>query len=269
MRIQNLKNLTDSDLDTTVWRYLSVPKFMSMLTYQALWFSKLNILQDQFEGRIPRSTKEKMKLQNQVWKQVFNTPEFHRQIDDWPLRNEDDGRELTVVSCWFFGDSESKKMWDEYVGSHEGVAVKSSVRRLAQYVFVPPDPDMSQIGKVLYIDHGDYEFQYYEASQAHERAFLKDKRFSEEQEIRIVTMNFKTMCCVSKLGRPFTREECQGKNMNNFDNPGLNIIIDIRKLLTGVVIAPYAEEWFELLVRRIIELSDLSVPVMRSSIENA
>lgn len=269
MGIQNLKNLTDSDLDTTVWRYLPFPKFISMLTYQALWFSKLNILQDQFEGRIPRSTKEKMKLQNQIWKQVFNTPEFHKQIDDWPLKNEEDGRELTVVSCWFLGDSESKKMWDQYVGSHEGVAVKSSVRRLAQYVFVPPDPHMSQIGKVLYIDHDDHEFQYYEASQAHERAFLKDKRFSEEQEIRIVTMNFKTMCCVSKFGRPLTREECQGKNMNNFDNPGLYIIIDIRKLLTGVVIAPYAEEWFELLVRRIIELSDVNVPVIRSSIESA
>ncbi|MFI5339434.1 MAG: hypothetical protein ACHQ7N_06320 [Candidatus Methylomirabilales bacterium] len=57
--------------------------------------------------------------------------------------------------------------------------------------------------------------------------------------------------------------------MNNFDNPGLYIIIDIRNLLTAVVIAPYAEEWFELLVRRIIELSDVNVPVMRSSIENA
>jgi hypothetical protein len=37
---------------------MSFPKFISFLFYQSIWFSKLNILQDQFEGMIPKQQKK-------------------------------------------------------------------------------------------------------------------------------------------------------------------------------------------------------------------
>jgi hypothetical protein len=243
MTVQNLKNLQDSDLDATVWRYFPFAKFISMLTYQALWFCKLNVLQDKFEGMIPRKPPELL------------------------TTNERDGRELTLVNCWFLGDSESMKMWDTYGASPEGVAVKSTVRQLMQYVYVPADPHMSHIGKVLYVEHDDYDMEPYLAHQAHERAFLKDERYSNEQELRIETLNVKHMSCVSKYGKPFTLEECQCKNMNNFDNPGLYFMIDLRQLPSGFVVAPRGHEWFELLVRRIIEALRIPTPVTRSALE--
>ena len=198
------------------------PKFISLLTYQALWFSKLNILQDTYEGMLPRKLKRQLHENNQRFKAQFNTPEFHKQIDAWLDRNEDDSRELLVVSCWFLGETDSKRMWREYGRSDEAIAVKSTIGRLAQYVLVPRDEYVSHLGLVSYVDHDNHEMSAHEAHQGHERAFLKDNRFAHEQEVRIVTLNTKTTGCVSMEGRPYTAEDVAGAKMNNFENPGLD-----------------------------------------------
>lgn len=259
-----LRNLDDTDLGKTVWRYMSFAKFISLITYQALWFSKLNILQDTYEGMIPAKLKRHMHEDNQRFKSQFNTPEFHKQIDKWLDKNEEDSRELLVVSCWFLGERDSKQMWHEYGGSNEAVAIKSTVGRLARYVLVPRDEYVSHLGLVSYVDHDNHEMSVYEAHQGLERAFLKDNRFAHEQEIRIVTLNIKTTSCVSMEGKPYTEEEVDGKNMNNFENPGLYVGAHLNGLITEVVVSPTAQNWFERLVKRIVELSQFAAHVSRS-----
>jgi hypothetical protein len=259
-----LWNLDGTDLEKTVWRYMPFSKFISLITYQALWFSKLNILQDTYEGMIPARVKRQMQEDNQRFKAQFNTPEFHRQIDSWLDKNEEDSRELLVVSCWFVGESDSERMWREYGSSNEAVAIKSTIGRLARYVLVPTDEHVSHLGLVSYVDHDHHEMSGYEAHQGHERAFLKDKRFAHEHEIRIVTMNIKTTSCASMEGKPYTEEEVAGKYMNNFENPGLYVGVHLKCLLVEVVVSPTAQDWFEKLVRRIVELSQLPVHVSRS-----
>jgi hypothetical protein len=267
MIINKLNNLTEADLDFTIWRYLTFSKFISLLTYQALWFSKLNILQDQCEGTLPAPAKINMHEEYQKWKTFFTDPDHHRQIDEMPDRNVEDGRELTVVNCWFLGDHESQRMWNEYVANSEGVAIKSTIRKLCNYVFVYPE--FSHIGKVKYVELNKHNMNLYEANQAHERAFLKDKnQYSHEQEIRLVTMNLKTPMCVNMNGKPLTEQEYTGKNMNNFDNPGLYIRVDLSNLINSIILAPHATKWFEMLIRRISELAKLNALVERSQIEN-
>ena len=167
-----LRNLGGTDLDKAVWRYMPFAKFISLMTYQALWFSKLNILEDTYEGMIPAKVKRQMRQDNQRFKAQFNTPEFHKQIDSWLDNNEDASRELLVVSCWFVGERDSERMWREYGGSQEAVAIKSTIRRLAEYVFVLRDEHVSHLGLVSYVDHDNHEMSEYEAHQGHERAFL-------------------------------------------------------------------------------------------------
>jgi len=179
---ENIKNIDENELDNVVWRYLTFPKFISLLVYGALWFPKLKILQDQYEGSLPARVEAQMHQNNQKWKSTFTSSEYHKQIDAWPSDNVNDGRELTVVNCWFIDTIESKRMWDEYVGSSEGVAIKSTIRKLATYVYAYPE--WSHIGKVKYVDKQSYEMTTYKGSQAHERAFLKDKqKYSHEQEV--------------------------------------------------------------------------------------
>lgn len=239
-------------------------KFISLLTYRALWFSKLNILQDTYEGMIPVKLKRQLHEDNQRFKAQFNTPEFHRQIDAWLDRNEADSRELLVVNCWFLGETDSGRMWREYGCSDEAVAIKSTIGHLSRYVLVPRDEHASHLGLVSYVDHDNHQLSAYEAHQGHERAFLKDKGFAHEQEVRIVTLNVKTTACVSMEGKPYTAEEVAGAKMNNFENAGLYVGVHLGGLITEVVVSPNAPGWFEKLIRRIIELSKLPIQVSRS-----
>ena len=265
-----LRDLSPEDFERTVWRYMPFPKFISLMTYQALWFSKLSILQDRYEGLIPAAVKERMHKQNQHYKLQFNTPEFHRQIDAWPTQNEADGRELLVVTCWFLGETESQRMWEEYGASNEAVAVKSTIGRLARYIFVPREETVSHLGLVSYVAHDAHDMSSYLAHQAIERAFLKDKaQFSHEQEVRLVTLNTKTTHCASPEGKPYTAEQVAGANMNNFENPGLYVGVYLDSLISEVVLCPSAQDWFANLVSRIVELSGLAAPVSRSRLQNA
>lgn len=194
MAIDKYKNMDDSDLDRSVYRYLTFPKYISLVTYGALWFSKLNIFADEYEGFIPAKIDAEMRTEHEKLKKTFH-PSLHDQIDNMNQRNVDDGRELTVVNCWFLDDNESEKMWAEYAKHSEGVAIKSTVRLLAHHVFC--EPKWSQIGKVRYVDLDTHSMSSYEANQAQERAFLKRNQFSRENELRIATMNLRGPMCVS------------------------------------------------------------------------
>lgn len=262
----NLRDLQQEDMALTVWRYMPFSKFVSLLVYQALWFSKLNILQDQFEGMMPHATKEIMQADDQELKKHFPS-EYHAQFDEMASRNEQGARGLLVVNCWFLGENESDRMWREYGGGKEAVAVKSTVKSLIENIGVPHDKHATHFGRVSYVDHKTHMMTKYHANQGHERAFLKDaEQYGHEKELRIVTLNTKTRNCVSPKGKPYEEAEVQGKNMNNFENPGLYVAVRLKPLISEIRVSPMADGWFYLLVRRIMELNNFGIPVEQSEL---
>jgi DUF2971 family protein len=263
MPITRFKNISSSELDKVVWRYLTFPKYISLLSYGALWFSKLNILQDKYEGILPKLIDAEMRAEHEKYKQHFD-PSMHKQIDEMNDCNVRDGKELTVASCWFAADTESERMWREYARDAEGLAIKSSIRSISQYVNC--DPQISEIGKVKYVDLSTYSMSAYEANQAHERAFLKSLEYEHEQEVRIVTMSVRGPMCVGMDGALLGEEDWKGAGMNNFDNPGLYIQANLRGLIHSTVLAPGATRWFELMIKHIAQRGGLG-PVERSSLD--
>lgn len=264
----NLRDLSEKDMDLTVWRYMPISKFVSLLTFQALWFSKLNILQDQFEGKMPAPTKTMMNELHHEMKKNFPA-EQHWQFDEMTSRNEEDSRELLVVSCWFLCETESSRMWEEYGVSDDAVAIKSTVKKLRENIGVPQDSHATHMGRVKYIDHQNHIMSAYEASQGIERCFLKDeKKYGHEKELRIATLNTKTRYCVKPDGEPYKESEVLGKNMNNFDEPGLYIAVRFNELVSEIVASPTSGEWLVLLLRRIMKLNNFNIPVSFSKYNN-
>jgi len=260
-----LYNLTEAECDTVVWRYLTFPKFISLVAYGALWFSKLTILSDEFEGRLPAKTEARMKLQNQEWKQVFQGSDFHAQIDEWPARNVADGRALSLVNCWFIGEHESERMWGEYVPGGDGVAVRSTIRKVRDSVYL--NPEWSFIGKVQYVNFSTFDMSSYHGSQAHHRAFLKDEaRFAHESELRIETMNTRTPFCLDSLGRPLSPQDLTGVGMNNPDDAGLFIRANLESLFDHIILHPKIPRWIENLVMHIRDKSGLGWTVTKSEL---
>lgn len=194
---------------------------------------------------------------------MFVSREQHEMIDDMASSNENSGRELLVVNCWFVDENESTNMWESYGSLSEGVAVRSTIERLCRSVSIIKGH--SWIGRVEYVDHDKYELSSYMAHQAHERAFLKDRRFRHEQELRMVTMNFRTQGCIGIDGIPLTSNQTSGPGMNNPGAPGVYRSVDLRSLCLEVVVSPRAENWFYELVNRIVQLAGINGPVRRSA----
>ncbi len=259
-----MRNISPADLDKTVWRYLTFKKYKSLIDFRAIWFSKLNILIDEFEGAMPSKIDAKMRKDHQAYKKFF--PEnMHGQIDEMNQRNVSDGRELTLVSCWFCSETESERMWNEYAGITEGVAIKSTIRMLLNNLMVPRD--LSLAGKVRYVNLEIHEMTAHEASQAQERAFLKSNKFAHEEEFRITTFNVKGPHCVNFDGTPMHPADYAGAKMNNFDKPGLNVRADLEKLISTTVLAPRASREFAEKIRKIAATSGIGNPVVSSSLE--
>jgi hypothetical protein len=134
-----------------VWRYLTFAKFISVLELRALWMSRLGSLLDQFAGTLPDKTRENMIASDLKWEKTFEgRPELQEQLAGMADKNVADGRDVLVVNCWFLGESESSQMWKEYVGSTEGVAIRSTLKRLDQSILAK-----QEFGNVQKCSHGD------------------------------------------------------------------------------------------------------------------
>lgn len=255
--------LGDLDPNATIWRYLTFPKFISLLLTQALWFSKLSMLEDTFEGMTPALTRAAMKRQHRDMEDWFPDENRKQQVRQFVELNEADGRELIVANCWFMDNHESQTMWDGYARNAEGVAISSTARRLANSLAI--SHKNWWIGKITYIDFTAYsEMNLYDGSQAHRRAFLKSTKYSDERELRVATMNWVAPGCLNPDGSPQTDKQKAGL-VYSLDRPGILVLSHLPTLITQIRTAPKASEWHHNLIKLLIARTNIKCDVMRST----
>jgi hypothetical protein len=254
------------DSQTTIWRYFTFPKFISLLLTQALWFSKLSILEDAQEGTIPELTRAQMKSQDRDIEEWFPDEARKQQVRGFVEVNERDGRELIVANCWFIDEHESRQMWDLYVRNNEGVAIRSTAECLANSLLL--SHECWWMGKVNYVDLTNYErMNVYEGHQAHLRAFLKDEKYAFESELRVATMNWVAPGCLNPDGSPQTEKQKSGL-VYSPDRRGILVGTRLGVLMKEIRTAPGTSEWHHNLINLLIRKANIPCPVVRSEHEN-
>ena len=98
---------------TTIWRYLDFTKFMVLLDSGKLFFSRCDKLGDSWEGSCPKKTEKR------------RVGILGDASSSFKLL-----REFTSVNCWHMNKYESMAMWEIYIKNNEGIAIKSSIKRL-------------------------------------------------------------------------------------------------------------------------------------------
>jgi hypothetical protein len=233
---------------------------------QALWFSKLSILVDTLEGMTPELTRALMKSQDRDIEEWFPDETRKQQVRRFVEKNEEDGRELIIANCWFIGEHESQKMWVDYVGNDEGVAVRSTPECLANSLYL--SHECWWMGKVNYVDLARYDrMNVYEGHQAHLRAFLKGKKYAFENELRIATMNWVAPGCLNPDGSPQTEKQKSGL-VYSPDRRGILVSTRLAVLMKEVRTAPGTSEWHYDLIDLLIRKAKIPCPVVRSELEN-
>lgn len=257
---------TEEDAGTVeVLRYMPLGRFLSLLELEAMWFSRLGTLQDKYEGANPKGPRA---LLMRIGKEH---PDFKKAKTPWGGsydellamadngRSGDVGRKVLLVNCWFIGKKETGKMWRDYGDGGKGIAIRSTIKRLATSFHIT-EPVGSYVGKVNYVDFKNYDLGPRGEDQALV-PFLKDKyKFADENEARIVTLNNFHRGTLLPDG-----SEPSGRGFSP-EIQGLYIRCSLQGLIQSIVVGPNTDWKFHMLMKRVIGRFGLTINVEHSKL---
>ncbi len=233
-----------------VWRYMDLPKFMSLLVDRALYMpSVLSIAKaDPYEGVMTDKQHEAIRTLSRLMDSIegdgekpsdnasiiaslFIDPPLNPKVEG-PARelvHEEINRGHEYVSCWHLNGHESDAMWKLYGLKGQGIAIRSSVKRLKDAIESAVDP--IHIGRVRYEDYSTYEIP---PGQPVSRLLTKRRSFQHENELRMIVVK-----------HPPT------PGLIGFVTPGINVPLNLNRLIESIWLAPDADPWMQSLIQKI------------------
>jgi len=226
--------------DTIIWRYVDFIKFISYLEKNALFFVRSDQLFDKYEGKF---TEADVKL----WEDKLKPKTKLSQIELY-----DRFRKIVNISSWHINENESAAMWEICLQSNEGIAIKSTFKRLKDS-FILHKEDEIYIGKVKYID---YRKDSISKGDIFNPFLYKRKAFEYESELRAVIMKFAP------------QEETIGKHILYVDPKwfGIHVKTDLVALIDKIVVSPNVPDWIIDLVKSIVKKYELNKKVEQSEL---
>jgi hypothetical protein len=196
----------------SVWHYMTLAKFIALLDTRSLYFCRLDCLSDDYEGALPRRWQPRRRTASAA------AEEEMRRL-----------RETCFVNCWNMSDDESEALWRLYGEQNASIAIRATYDELLDVARC--DHDL-RLGLVSYVD-----YETATIPNTGDRLTLvmhKRRAFRHEEEVRFVKV-----IEASGHGDGETRT-------------GLEVPVDLERLVHGIAIDPYAPEWFEKVVRAIV-----------------
>jgi hypothetical protein len=223
--------------DVTVWRYMDLSKFLSLLYDKALWLTRVDCLGDPLEGSLPApefALKEAMK------EELEGASGLRREM-----------LQCVYASCWHMSEYESAAMWKLYAQSSDAIAIKSTVGLLMQAL-----PDWVFFSVIKYLDYDRDKFDTDNWNFLD--AFLhKRLSFQHEQEFRAFAHS---------LYEANPDVECA----RDASGMGVRAPVDVNAVVQAVHVSPTAPDWFMSVVQRAAETGGLKAQVVKSGlIKNA
>jgi len=179
---QDHPHLSLPDAAAPLWRYVDLWKFVSLLEHASLWFSRLDTLEDPYEG-LPTKP-----LMDDVWSIIEAGIESERasraQLASHSARVFQSGRETLAVSCWHVNPVESLAMWRLYAPAGEGIAIRTTFENFRR--------SFSGTEQIVYgglVQYVDFESYRVESFNVLHWATLKRLSFAHEREFRAMVMS--------------------------------------------------------------------------------
>jgi len=162
----------------TIWRYMSLAKYIDLLHRKKLFLSRIDRFDDPYEGQWTNA-----------WKEYSS---FHLDLDgENGLINTMFNKQY-FISCWHLSEHESVAIWKIYCSESDGIAIKSTIGKIIKSLSVDQEQQI-HIGVVEYIDdHSKYENKEIPTNYWGGLGEICKKRkcFSYENEVRIIEDNF-------------------------------------------------------------------------------
>jgi hypothetical protein len=259
------------DRATKLWRYMDLAQFLAWVTTGRLWFARADTFEDTFEMAFPTAdlpvaqadTAELIRrgelprdMVRQYLMRLAGLPQAAVDVlddDDLARQMLRYFRRFLFLSCWYQADHESAGMWDLYVRSREGVAVRTTVGALIDALDAGTDGYFVTLGAVAYLDYDRESWGPYHAFSA---AFHKRRSFEHESEVRaaIVWPTYGDLAAgrVDVASHPIP--------------PGLSIPLDLGRLADEILVSPRASGFLSDALTRVLAKFEVPQVPVRSTL---
>ena len=212
-------------------------KFTSLLDKKSLFFSRSDKLGDPFEGSMSRvNVKQRASSYNDnMYKTLDELSKIRKNL-----------RYQTFLNCWHINEVESDAMWKIYAKDNTGIAIQSTYKRL---VDVLKENRSIYVGAVNYID---YDLDSMPETNLFWPFVHKQKIFKHESELRAIIQN-----TVINEKEPFKTQPL-----------GVDIQINLDKLIEKIYVAPTSPKWFYDLVTSVIKKYNLTREITFSKLSD-
>lgn len=242
---------TPTNPDIPIWRYFKYERFVDLIQSGRLHFARFDQFADPWEGVLPPDT---VALAKDRFTNAPRTP--GDELTDFQMLVRDVNRVNKLGSyanCWFMNEHESDGMWRLY--SPEGVAVRSTFRRLCTSLANEPEP--VHVGEIRYVDFRMEQPPTYGNTLA--VAYYKRKEFEHERELRAVVV--KPPADWTSGSPPYAeRRDSHPKYMK--------VASDLDTLIDRVYISPGRPASFAEQVRGLLRQRRLDKPIAPSSLDD-
>ena len=239
-----------TDPSSPIWRYIEYWKLQDIIQARQIYFRRADKLEDEHEGLPPSE-----------YEHVLNLSKFD--LNDIQERDHQIGklaqfRQSFYVNCWHLDIGETAKMWRQY--GMDGVAIVSRYDILKKVLH--PLPDKVLVGLIRY---GTKHLTGWNVIR-----FMTSKQaeYSSEREVR-------AMIWLHDMSDGMNRHF----DLNNiphdrpiYDPPqtlpeGIRRDVDVRTLITEVVISPFAPTGRLTEVRSLLASASIAADVRESSLK--
>jgi hypothetical protein len=220
--------------DETVWRYMDLARFISLLDSKSLFFTQASKMADKWEGAYGEGP--------------FAVGTFQRYVQDTGVRH------AMFLNCWHLSEYESAAMWDIYQREGRGVAIRSTWGELKASLRTR-EPIAG--GKVTYVDYVGLTVS---GTNVFDPFRYKRKSFEHEREVRLVYWGDDLV-----PGRSGTPGPPIPRRSSDYP-PGVPMKVDLPSLIGKVFLAPDADAWLKPLIKRVLSKYRLEVDVVQSDL---
>lgn len=221
--------INDQLSPVTLWRYMSLAKFIHLISTSSIYLPQSSQFEDPMEGHLPESIF--LEFQKRLEKSQHIT-ETNKKYELATLKNYSN---FTLVSCWHASQHESEAMWKLYSKDNQSIAIQTTVHKLVPSL--GRLPEHARAGFVKYIDFKNPP-KYFKIDPI----YTKRNSYSHEKEFRIA----------------FTQQSLFPKSEGDTFN------CDINKLITSIHISPWSDRLFTHAVEEVSK-KFLESPVIHKS----
>ena len=240
----------DSADPVAIWRYMSVEKFLAVLSDRALYFARLESLLDIYEGHCRVLKFEPDGSEISASEKAISEVSIHLEAT---LPDTVKGR--VYVNCWFAANDESELMWHRY--AHSGIAIRSTSQRF-----------LAALDRDALEDKRQFRFEPVHYSEN----ILAEHRNTFDMRGGVVSLDYNDWMRPAFVKASYYMQESEWRAAVYTDyqstegSSGIQLPVDIERLIEAVYVSPFAPSYLATTLRSILLRLQVDVAVCPSKI---